>query len=59
MLEAEDTLSEMDEYVSDLGEVASAALNDLNDRTLALENDTAIAKQKVIVGDSMLTITDD
>ena len=38
MLEAEGTLSEMDEYISDLGEVASAALNDLNDRTLDLED---------------------
>lgn len=59
MLEAEGTLSEMDEYISDLGEVTSTALNDLNDRTLALENDTAISKQKVIVGDSMLMITED
>ena len=38
MLEAEDTLSEMDEYISDLGEVTSAALNNLNGRMLNAEN---------------------
>lgn len=52
MLEAEDTLSEMDEYISDLGEVTSAALNDLNDRleNINIPTDLNGGNQKSIIG---------